>query len=239
MSGKSGQWRGIDWATQPLGKVPDRELARSIPCSPSAVRRAREHRAIPPFDPGGAAVGQPPVLPPEPAPPGCGMRIRLARPRTEATDADTNAARGGGLWHEGLPPFMALLNVPGWLEDETGARRAWPVARVAHLISEAASGSSSAWYDSDGVLLPRRGRPPRPTFDDVVTTAYLLRDTASLPAADLARLLVVAAERIAEREPDRGIRHAPTLARLRRDLTTGELARRIERRRAHLLDPAE
>lgn len=41
--------RQVDWDSMPLGQVPDRVLAKSLGVRPSAVRRARKARDIPPM----------------------------------------------------------------------------------------------------------------------------------------------------------------------------------------------
>ena len=47
MSHPRGPSRGIDWDAQPLGVVPDRELARTLDVNTSSVRSARIRRGIP------------------------------------------------------------------------------------------------------------------------------------------------------------------------------------------------
>lgn len=47
MSAHSGP-KGIDWEAQPLGQMTDRELARQIGCTHTAVRVQRVKRGIPP-----------------------------------------------------------------------------------------------------------------------------------------------------------------------------------------------
>ena len=44
--------RGILWAEQPLGRVPDSEIARTLGCDRGAVSSARRVRRIPQCDPG-------------------------------------------------------------------------------------------------------------------------------------------------------------------------------------------
>lgn len=39
--------RGIDWDAQPLGQIPDREIAARLGCSETAVGYARKRRRIP------------------------------------------------------------------------------------------------------------------------------------------------------------------------------------------------
>jgi hypothetical protein len=44
---RSGKHRGFTWDAQPLGKKPDREIARELGCSHTAVGKARTARRIP------------------------------------------------------------------------------------------------------------------------------------------------------------------------------------------------
>lgn len=50
---------GLDWEEQPLGEKPDREIAKRLGCTPSAVYFARQTRNVPPFKkPSGLSVGE-------------------------------------------------------------------------------------------------------------------------------------------------------------------------------------
>jgi hypothetical protein len=54
---RPGQKARIDWSAQPLGRVPDAELARQLGVVPSVVRGARARRRIGRAPPSGPHVG--------------------------------------------------------------------------------------------------------------------------------------------------------------------------------------
>lgn len=41
--------KGIDWDNQPLGELPDMEIARRVGCNPTTVARVRYRRNIPAY----------------------------------------------------------------------------------------------------------------------------------------------------------------------------------------------
>lgn len=115
--------KGIDWDAQPLGQVPDRELARRLHVHPSTVSSARTRRRIPALRPHVAAraaipppapstrpselpmalaetVPDPPLRPPPPRAPGArpaaptgGLRRVFFVPDTHRPYHDRNAWR--------------------------------------------------------------------------------------------------------------------------------------------------